>query len=585
MRLTGIAASPGIGVGPVVVVVAEELAVREFPIPPARVNDEVAFFENALARSRGDLQQIRNGIAAELGEVEAAIYDAHLMMLDDPDLKRAVLEGIRDQHRNAGVVFRDYMSGVAARLGRVEDEYLRERRADVLDVERRVLRYLVGGGQRGFASLAEPSILVAHDIAPSDVALLDRERVLGLVLEAGGRTSHAAIVARGRGIPAVVGVKGATQAARSGDLAVVDGSRGEIEFRPDEAARARIEARREQMAVADRELLALHDLPAETRDGHRIELGINIELPSEAAEVNASGADSIGLFRTEFFYLDRAELPSEEEQFVAYRSVAERLAPRPVIFRTMDLGGDKVASYLGTTHETNPFLGYRGIRFALQHPEVFRAQLRALYRASAFGRVRIMFPMISDLEELRRASALCEDVAAELRRTGVPHDPQLQLGIMIETPSAVWVADFLARACAFFSIGTNDLIQYTLAMDRDNERLAHLYQPLHPSVLRSIRHAVEAAHAHERWAGVCGEMASDPRHAVLLVGLGVDELSVTAFDLPRVKAAVRAVSREQARALAEQALVMPSAETVDELIRCTLDPLLPSSITHSSRHS
>jgi phosphoenolpyruvate-protein phosphotransferase (PTS system enzyme I) len=580
MRLTGIGASPGIGMGPVVVVVAEELAVREFPIAATRVNDELAFFENALASSRRDLQQIRNGIAAELGESEAAIYDAHLMMLDDPDLRRAVLEGIRDQHRNAGVVFRDYMSGVAARLGRVEDEYLRERRADVLDVERRVLRYLVGGGQRGFSGLTEPCILVAHDISPSDVALLDRERVLGFVLEAGGRTSHAAIVARGRGIPAVVAVKGATQAVRSGDLAVVDGARGEVEFRPDDVARARIEVRRERIAEADRELLALHDLPAETRDGHRIELGINIELPAEAAEANAAGADSIGLFRTEFFYLDRAELPSEEEQFVAYRSVAELLAPQPVIFRTMDLGGDKVASYLGTTHETNPFLGYRGIRFALQHPEVFRAQLRALYRASAFGRVRIMFPMISDLEELRRATALCEDVAAELRRTDVPHDPNLELGIMIETPSAVWVADFLARSCAFFSIGTNDLIQYTLAMDRDNERLAHLYQPLHPAVLRSIRHTVEAARAHGRWTGVCGEMASDPRHAVLLMGLGVDELSVSAPDLPRVKAAIRAVSHEQARALASQALVMPSAETVDDLIRCTLDPLLPASIMH-----
>jgi phosphotransferase system enzyme I (PtsI) len=580
MRLTGIAASPGIGLGPVVVVVAEELAVREFPIAAARVTEEIAFFENALARSRRDLQQIRNGIAAELGESEAAIYDAHLMMLDDPDLRRAVLEGIRDQHRNAGVVFRDYMSGVAARLARVEDEYLRERRADVLDVERRVLRYLVGGGQRGFSGITEPSIVVAHDIAPSDVALLDRERVLGFVLEAGGRTSHAAIVARGRGIPAVVGVKGATQAARPGDLAVVDGSRGEVEFRPDEAARARIAERRERIAEADRELHTLHDLPAETRDGHRIELGINIELPSEAAEANTAGADSIGLFRTEFFYLDRAELPSEEEQFVAYRAVAERLAPRPVIFRTMDLGGDKVASYLGTTHETNPFLGYRGIRFALQHPEVFRAQLRAIYRASAYGRARIMFPMISDLEELRRASALCEDVVAELRRTEVPHDPKLELGIMIETPSAVWVADFLARSSAFFSIGTNDLIQYTLAMDRDNERLAHLYQPLHPAVLRSIRHTVEAAHAHGRWAGVCGEMASDPRHAVLLLGLGVDELSVTAFDLPRVKAAIRTVSRTQARALAEEALLMPSADTVDDLIRCTLDPMLPASVIH-----
>ncbi len=578
MKLTGIAASPGIGVGPVTVIVPEELSVREFPIDPSRVGDEISFFENALTFSRRDLQQIRNGIAAELGESEAAIYDAHLLMLDDPELRAAVHSGIRDQLRNAGVVFRDHMSAVAAKLARVEDEYLRERRADVLDVERRVLRYLVGGGQRGLSGITRPSIVVAHEISPSEVALLDRDRVLGFVLETGGRTSHAAIVARGRGIPAVVSVKGATQAARNGDPAVVDGSRGEVEFRPDEATRAQVEVRRERIAAADRVLAEVRELPAETLDGHRIELGINIEMPIEAGRALEAGADSIGLFRTEFFYLDRPELPSEEEQYRAYREVAEKLAPRPVIFRTMDLGGDKVASYLGTTHETNPFLGYRGIRFALHHPEVFRAQLRAIYRASAHGKARIMFPMISDLDELRRASALCEEVAAELARGGVPFDPELEIGIMVETPSAVWVADFLARQSAFFSIGTNDLIQYTLAMDRDNERLSHLYQPLHPAVLRSIRHAVDAAHAHGRWAGVCGEMASDPRNAVLLVGLGVDELSVTPFELPRVKAAVRGVTYEQARGLAEQALALPSAETVEELVRCTLDPLLPASV-------
>jgi phosphotransferase system enzyme I (PtsI) len=583
--MTGIGASPGIGVGPVMVVVAEELSVREFPILPARVDAEVAFFENALACSRRDLKQIRNGIAAELGESEAAIYDAHLLMLDDPELRRAVHSGIRDQFRNAGVVFRDHMSGVAAKLARVEDEYLRERRADVLDVERRVLRYLVGGGQRGMSGLTEPSIVVAHEIGPSDVAMFERDRVLGVVLETGGRTSHAAIVARGRGIPAVVGVKGATQAARTGDLAVVDGSRGEVDFRPDEATRAKVEVRRGRLAEADRVLRELRTLPAETLDGHRVELGINIELPGEAAIALEVGADSIGLFRTEFFYLGRAELPSEEEQYVAYRAVAEQLAPRPVIFRTMDLGGDKVASYLGTTHETNPFLGYRGIRFALQHPEVFRAQLRAIYRASAHGRVRIMFPMISDLDELRRASALCEDVVAELRRAGVSHDPKVEIGIMVETPSAVWVSDFLARQSAFFSIGTNDLIQYTLAMDRDNERLAHLYQPLHPAVLRSIRHAADAAHARGRWVGVCGEMASDPRTAVLLLGLGADELSVTAYELPRVKAAIRGVTHAQARTLAEQALLLPSAETVEELIHRTLDPVLPANVLHNQNPS
>ena len=565
VRLTGIPASPGIGVGPAYVLVSEELAIKEFPIPADRVQAEIAFFEKALDSSRRDLRQIRNGIAAELGEREAAIYDAHLLILDDPELRRAVVETIDRERRNAGVVFRDYMTAVAAHLGRVEDDYLRERRDDILDVERRVLRYLVGMVQRGLTDL----------VGPSDVALLDRERVLGMIVEVGGRTSHSSLVARGRGIPAVVGVKGATQQSKSGDVVIVDGFRGEVEFRPDPATEKRYRARRERLEEDTHTLLDIRDQPAETSDGRRIELSANIELPSEVEHVLAAGADGVGLFRTEFFYLDRAELPSEEEQFRAYKLVAERMAPRPVLFRTMDLGGDKVASYLGTTHEANPFLGYRGIRFALHHPEVFRAQLRAIYRASAFGKVRMMFPMVTNFEELLRATELCREVAAELERTNVAFDRGLEIGIMIETPSAVWTSDLMARHARFFSIGTNDLIQYTLAMDRDNERLAHLYEPLDPAVLRSIHHAVGRGHHAGLWVGVCGEMAGDPRAAVLLIGLGVDELSVSCFDLPRVKAAIRSVSLARARELADEALTLPSAGLIRELLACGLDPLLP----------
>jgi phosphotransferase system enzyme I (PtsI) len=575
VKLAGIAASPGIGLGPAFVLESEELAVREFKVQPEAVEREIEFFVKALQLSRRDVAQLRDGIAAELGEHEAAIYDAHLLMLDDPELRRTVAEGITKTRRNAGVVFRDYMSGVAARFERVEDEYLRERRADVLDIERRVLRYLVGGGQRRVGPPG-PSVIIAHDIGPSDVAVLDREKVLGVVTEVGSRTSHSAIVARGRGIPAVVGARGVLEHVKTGEMSLVDGFRGVIELNPDSDTVTRYQARRARLDEDQLSLRGLRELPAETTDGHRVDLGANIELLRDLDEVMAAGADGIGLFRTEFFYLDRAELPSEEEQFVAYRMVAERMAPRPVIFRTMDLGGDKVASYLGTTHETNPFLGYRGIRFALHHPEVFRAQLRAIYRASAFGKVRIMFPMISSLEELRRATDLCGEVAAELRRTDVAFDPAIEVGMMVETPSAVWESDLMARIAHFFSIGTNDLTQYTLAMDRDNERLAHLYEPLSPAVLRSIRHTVRSGHEARHWVGVCGEMAGDPRIAVLLVGLGVDELSMSSFDLPRVKAAIRAVSLAQAQRLAEQALVLPSAEAVRELLSCNLDPQLPA---------
>jgi phosphoenolpyruvate-protein phosphotransferase (PTS system enzyme I) len=574
VKFAGIAASPGIGVGPIHVLVAEEYSVKEFTIPEDRVDAEIEFFEKALEASRRDLAQIRHGIAAELGEYEASIYDAQMLMADDPELRSAVRESIR-RRRNAGVSFRDYMTAVAARLERVEDEYLRERRSDILDVERRVLRHLMGDSRRGLSVIERPSVVVAHEIGPSDVAMLDRDRVLGFVAEVGGRTSHSALVARGRGIPAVVGVRGIMQSAKSGALGIVDGFRGEVELDPDPAVAARYRTRHARLEKDTHELEALRDEPAVTPDGRRMELGANIELPTELPAVLGIGADGIGLFRTEFFYLDRAELPSEEEQYRAYRMVAESMAPRPVTFRTMDLGGDKVASYLGTTHETNPFLGYRGIRFALSHPEVFRAQIRAIYRASAHGRARLMFPMVSSLEELRSALALCRQAAEQLDREGSAYDRDLEVGIMIETPSAVWVADLLAREARFLSIGTNDLIQYTLAMDRDNERLAHLYEPLSPAVLRSLRHTVHAGHHAKRWVGVCGEMAGDPRIAVLLTGLGVDELSVSCYDLPRVKAAIRSVPAVRAREIAEQALARDLAADVHALICAELDPLLP----------
>jgi phosphotransferase system enzyme I (PtsI) len=553
----------------------EELSVRDIRIPPAGVAREIERFHAALESSRHDIARIRDGIAAELGKNEAGIYDAHLLILDDPELKRAVEKGIREDGRNAAFVFRSHMSAVATRLEQLNDEYLRERRADVLDVERRVLRYLLGDGPRATMALERPSVLVAHDLSPSDAALLDRTKVLGFVTEVGSRSSHCAIVARGRGIPAVVSVRGIMQHVKPGDTGAVDGLAGEFELNPDPARKAFYVSRHEAFEEEGRTLLDTHDQPAVTLDGRRIELGANMELPTDVEQVLAAGADGVGLFRTEFFYLGRPELPSEEEQVQAYRGVAEKLAPHPVIFRTMDLGGDKVASYLGISHETNPFLGWRGIRFALHHPELFSTQLRAIYRASAHGRVRIMFPMISSLDELLRAHELCAAVTRDLERAGIAFDPDLEVGIMIETPSAVWMADVLAQHAKFFSIGTNDLTQYTLAMDRDNERLASLYEPLDPAVLRSIHHTVEAGHAAGRWVGVCGEMAGDPVTAVLLVGMGVDELSMTSFDLPRVKAAIRGVRLSDAEAIARDALLQPSATAVKSVLQRAIGPLLP----------
>jgi phosphotransferase system enzyme I (PtsI) len=576
VTLTGIAASPGVAVGPVYRLEPEELAVRDTAIAAGQAEREIERFRAALEASRRDLTAIRDGIAAELGEDEARIYDAHLLILEDPDMIAAVEHGVQEKKRNAASVFQSVMSAVAARFANLDDEYLRERRSDILDCERRVLRHLLGAGRHSLADLAAPAIIVAHDLGPSEVAMLPRDRVLAFVLEVGGRTSHGAIVARGRGIPAVLSVRGALHAVRAGDHAAVDGFAGTIEVNPDAARTAAYRRRLERLRLQMGSLQAMLEQPAVTLDGVRVELGANLELPGDAPQALEAGADGIGLFRTEFFYLNRLDMPSEQEQYDAYRQVTERMAGRPVIFRTMDLGGDKVASYLGMTHESNPFLGLRGIRLALASPDMFRVQLRAIYRASAHGRVRLMFPMVSSVEELNRALELRDEVLAELRRHRIPHDAKVETGIMIETPSAVWMADALAERAQFFSIGSNDLIQYTLAMDRDNERLAHLYEPLDPAVLRSIRHTVQAAHAAGRWVGVCGEMAGDPHVAVLLVGLGVDELSVSCYDVPRVKAAIRSVRADAVRAVAEAALACKSAAPVRALVRERIDALMPS---------
>ena len=576
MRLTGIAASPGLALGPIYVLEREDLTVREVEIAPEAVEPELERFHHAVEVSRRELAGIRDSIAAELGESEAGIYDAHLLIMDDPVLLQTVDQGVRVGLRNAAWVFRTYMAGVAARFDNVADEYLRERRADIVDCARRVLRQLLVGGARQISDLVEPAIVVAHDLGPSEVAMLPRDKVLGFVLEVGGRTSHGAIVARGRGIPAVMSVPNALQSVRAGMQAAVDGYAGTLDLEPTPDAAAFYRTRIERHRVRVESMRSLTSEPAVTLDGRSVELGANLELPGEADAASVSGADGIGLFRTEFFYLNRTDRPSEDEQYQAYRYVTERMQGRPVIFRTMDLGGDKVASYLGVTHETNPFLGLRGIRLALNSPEMFRTQLRAIYRASAFGRVRLMFPMVSSVGELLRALELRDEALAELRAAGHAFDANVETGIMIETPSAVWMADALARHAQFFSIGSNDLIQYTLAMDRDNPRLADLYEPLDPAVLRSIHHTVQAAHAAGRWVGVCGEMAGDPQNALLLLALGVDELSVSVYDVPRVKAAIRSVRTSALEGLAAEVLACPAAGPVRALMRSRIEPMLPS---------
>ena len=554
MMLSGIGASPGVAVGPVFRLEPEELSVREAEVEACDLDHEIQAFRDALDLARHDLTAIRDGIAAEVGENAAAIYDAHLLILDDPDMIKAVETGVRERHRNAAWVFQAVMSSVAARFEQIDDEYLRERRSDILDCERRVLRYLLGAARRSVADVKSPAVIVAHDLGPSEVAMLPRDKVLAFVLEVGGRTSHGAIVARGRSIPAVMSVKGALHAVKVGDRAAVDGFAGTVEVNPDASRTTTFQRRLERLRLQAGSLAAMLEQPAVTLDGRRIELAANIEQPPDAAEAAAVGADGIGLFRTEFFYLNRVDRPSEEEQYVAYRGVTETMGGRPVIFRTMDLGGDKVASYLGTTHETNPFLGYRGIRLALRHPEMFRSQLRAIYRASVFGRTRIMFPMISTVGELRRAMAMCSEVAVELTAAGVPFDREIEIGMMVETPSAVWVADLMAREAAFFSIGTNDLIQYTLAIDRADEAVAHLYNPWHPAVLQLIAQTIACANRLHKDVSVCGEMAGDPAFTELLLGMGLRSFSMHPSQIVTIKERILSTDASRWASLVERVL-------------------------------
>jgi phosphotransferase system enzyme I (PtsI) len=577
--LKGIAASPGLALGPALVLPTPDFEVKRRLVPDEQVPAEQARFERALVAARGELIELARQ-AEELAERETQdILGAQQLLLADPAVRDETFQAIAQEHVNAEFAVQRLFGRAAATFERSPAEGFRDRAVDFRDVSRRIVRHLTGREALMLEGLDRPCVIVAHDLEPSQTIHFHKGKVLAVATDVGGRTSHSALLARSHGIPAVVGLRTVTRAVEDGDLIVVDGFSGAVWPRPSSRRATRFRRRARVIEEHGKELEALRDLPAATPDGRTVELSANLEIPEEIAHVIESGASGVGLYRTEFFYLGRAHLPTEQEQVEAYREVAERLHPRPVIIRTMDLGGDKVASYLNTGTEANPFLGWRGIRFALHHPEVFRTQLRAIFRASAVGNVKVMFPMVTTYDELDQALALCDRVRDELKRDGHAFDPGLEIGMMVETPSAVWSADLMARRVSFFSIGSNDLIQYTLAMDRGNEKIAYLYEPLDPSVLRSVRATVVAAHDASRWVGVCGEMAGDPRIAILLLGMDVDEFSVSPFDLPRVKAAVRAVTYENARRLARHVLTLPNAGEIRAYLACELDPLLPPVLT------
>src|SRR5438270_3345328 len=547
IRFQGAGVSPGLARG-VIHVVRDDLDdVPRYHIEPSQIGNEIARFEAARVQTRVQILEMQQKIAEAIGAKDAAIFDAHLLVVEDRTLIDEVLRSLEAERCNVEWVFQEVASNYAETLSKIDDPYLRERAVDMQDVTRRIVRNLQGKGPKPLLSIGEPHILVAHNLTPSDTATMNRELVLGIATDLGSRTSHTAIIARSLNIPAVVGLHDATEKLESGQHVLLDGYTGVVIVDPTEETLSyygEIEIKKGQVT---KELKQLRETSSTTSDGRHIVLSANIELPSDVESVAETGAEGIGLYRTEFLFVNRDTLPSEEEQYKTYRRVAEQVRPHPLIIRTFDLGGDKLAGgMVDAGDELNPFLGWRAIRFCLENVDIFKTQLRAIIRASAVGNVKIMFPMISGLEELRHAKEILDECRRELDESKID---RMEVGAMIEIPSAAISADGLAREVDFFSIGTNDLIQYTIAVDRVNERIAHLYEPTHPSVLRLLKMVADAAHAHDIWVGVCGEMARDVSLVPLLIGLDIDELSVGATSVALVKMAVRSRSVPECREL------------------------------------
>ena len=563
-RFRGVGVSPGLARG-VIHVVRDDLDdVARYHIEPSQIGNEIARFEAALVQTRVQILEMQQKIAEAIGAKDAAIFDAHLLVVEDRTLIDEVLRRLETERCNVEWVFQEVASNYAETLSKIDDPYLRERALDIQDVTRRIIRNLQGKAPKPMLSTAEPHILVAHNLTPSDTATMNRQLVLGIATDLGSRTSHTAIIARSLNIPAVVGLHDATEKLESGQHVLLDGYTGVLIVDPTPETLSyygEIEVRKDQVT---KELRQLREIPSTTSDGRHIVLSANIELPGDVEAVSENGAEGIGLYRTEFLFVNRDTLPSEEEQYQTYRRVAERVKPNPLIIRTFDLGGDKLA--VGTVDvgdELNPFLGWRAIRFCLENIDIFKTQLRAILRASAVGNVKIMFPMISGLEELRHAKAVLDECRGEV---GEKKTAKMEVGAMIEIPSAAISADALAREVDFFSIGTNDLIQYTIAVDRVNERIAHLYEPTHPAVLRLLKMIADAAHANKIWVGVCGEMARDVALIPILLGLGIDELSVGARSVPRVKMAVRSLAVPECQQLVNEVLGLQTSSEI--LARC-----------------
>ena len=560
--LQGIAASDGIAIAKVYTLTEPDLTVTKETVEDSE--KEVSRLDDALAASIKDVELIKETALKNLGEEEAQVFDAHLMVLSDPELIGQVKDSITSNKVNAESALKEVTDMFISIFAGMEDNpYMQERAADIRDVSKRILAHLLGVKIPSPATIKDEVIIVAADLTPSDTAQLNRQYVKAFVTDIGGRTSHSAIMARSLEIPAIVGTKEVTSIAKDGDIIIVDGLSGDVFLNPSEEVVAEYRAKAEAFAAQQAEWEKLKDSKTYTKDGHQVELAANIGTPKDLEGVVNNGAEGVGLYRTEFLYMDSHEMPTEEDQFEAYKAVLEGMNGKPVVVRTMDIGGDKELPYLPLPHEMNPFLGYRAIRISLNEPEMFRTQLRALLRASVYGKLRIMFPMIATLNDFRGAKALLEEEKAKLIAEGVAVSDDIQVGIMIEIPAAAVLAHQFAKEVDFFSIGTNDLIQYTMAADRMNERVSYLYQPYNPSILTLIKHVIDSAHKEGKWAGMCGEMAGDQTAVPLLVGLGLDEFSMSASSVLKTRSLISKLTLSDMQALAAKAI--NECATVEEV--------------------
>lgn len=575
LALRGIPAAPGIVSGKAFIFGREQHAIPRTSIKEDGIPSEIKRFKNALIQTKNEILDIKKRISEEMGIEHGQIFSAHLLVIEDSMLIEEVISKLKKEKLSIEYIFQDVLKRYIKVFSEMDDEYLKERISDINDVGRRILKNLIGAKEDILSDLEMKVIVVAYDLAPSETATMHKKNVIGFVTDIGGRTSHTAIMAKSLEIPAVVGLEVVTKRIESGDTLIVDGTRGIVIVNPSPRTLKKYEVDRERFVAFERHLLESKDLVSVTLDGRKIELAANIEVQEDIPSVIAHGAEGIGLYRTEYFYMNRKDLPAEDEQFKAYSQVAKKVKPHSVIIRTLDLGGDKFLSQLDVPHEMNPFMGWRAIRFCLARPDIFKIQLRAVLRASAHGKLKVMYPMISGLDELQKANAILDEVKKELKKGSIKFDEDIEVGAMIEVPSAALTSDILAREVDFFSIGTNDLIQYSLAVDRVNEKIAYLYEPAHPAVLRLIESIIENGHKAGIWVGMCGEMAGDITMTLILLGLGLDEFSTSPINIPEIKRIIRSVTMRQAKEIAKKAITLSTGKEIADYAKEKLKELVP----------